>query len=44
MVVGVNISSFRFKRKNTKKDEFLSFYSNFSQYKEECSYSCDNVI
>lgn len=44
MAVGVNISSFRFKRKNTKKDEFLSFYSDFSQYKEECSYSCDNVI
>ena len=44
MVVGVNISSFRFKKKNTKKEEFISFYSDFSKNKEDCAYSCENVI
>lgn len=44
MEVGVNISSFRFKRKNTRKDEYIPFYSNFSKYKEDCNYLCENVI
>ena len=44
MVVGVNISSFRFKKKNSKKDEFVPFYSDFSKYKEDCIYSCKNII
>lgn len=44
MVVGVNISSFRFKKKNSKKDEFIPFYSDFSKHKEECIYSCKNII
>ncbi len=44
MLVGVNISSFRFKRKNSKKEEFIPFYSSFSQYKEDCNYKCNSVI
>ena len=44
MVVGVNISSFRFKKKNTKKEEFIPFYSDFSKNKKDCAYSCENVI
>lgn len=44
MVVGVNISSFKFKKKNTKKDEFIPFYSNFSEYKKDCVYSCGDII
>ena len=44
MVVGVNVSSFRFKKKHTKNDEFIPFYSNFSQYKENCDFNCENVI
>lgn len=44
MLVGVNISSFRFKKKNSKKEEFISFYSDFSRNKEDCIYSCENVI
>lgn len=44
MVVGVNVASFRFKKKNLKKEEFISFYSNFSKNKENCIYSCENVI
>lgn len=44
MVVGVNISSFRFKKKNSKKDEFIPFYSDFSKNKEDCIYSCENII
>lgn len=44
MVVGVNVSSFRFKKKHAKNDEFLPFYSSFSQYKENCVFNCENVI
>ncbi len=44
MVVGVNISSFRFKKKNAQKEEFIPFYSNFSNNKKECIYSCKNII
>lgn len=44
MVVGVNISSFRFKKKNAKKEEFISFYSDFSKNKKDCAYSCENII
>lgn len=43
-MIGVNVSSFRFKKKNTKKEEFLPFYTNFSKNKENCPYSCENVI
>lgn len=44
MVVGVNISSFRFKKKNAQKEEFIPFYSDFSNNKKECIYSCKNII
>lgn len=44
MMVGVNISSFRFKKKNSRKNVFIPFFSNFSGYKEDCKYLCDNVI
>ena len=44
MVVGVIISSFRFKKKNAQKEEFIPFYSNFSNNKKECIYSCKNII
>lgn len=44
MVVGVNISSFRLKKKYTKKEEFIPFYSDFSKNKDDCIYSCDNII
>ena len=44
MVVGVNISSFRLKKKYTKKKEFIQFYSDFSKNKDDCIYSCDNII
>ena len=44
MVVGVNISSFRFKKKNTKKEEFIPFYSDFSKNKKDCAYHCENII
>lgn len=44
MVIGVNISSFKMKKKNTKKGEYIPFYINFSQYKEECKYQCKDII
>jgi len=44
MTVGVNVSSFRLKEKNSRKDEYISFFTNLSQYKETCIYLCDNII
>ena len=44
MMVGVNVSSFRLKKKNSRKDVYIPFYSNFSNYRDDCKYSCEDVI
>lgn len=37
MTIGVNITTFTLRKKySRKKDEYIPFYSDFSQYKEDC--------
>lgn len=44
MTVGVNISSFKIKKKNSHNDELVSFYSNLSDNKQYCNFLDVDII
>lgn len=43
MVVVLTYQVLGLKKKNAQKEEFIPFYSNFSNNKKECIYSCKNI-